>query len=312
MTQFKPLEQEIYCIETGYIREQFAAMYLLRDADEVAVIETGTCHSLANLDAAMQALEIDPSQIKYVIPTHIHLDHAGGAGYMMERFAQAKLLIHPRGARHMIDPQKLIEGSIAVYGENRFRELYGDIKPIDEFRVIVVDDLDRYSVGSRELLFLDTPGHARHHFCVYDAQSEGIFSGDTFGSAYPPLKALPRGLIPTTTPVHFDPDALPASIDRLLSYQPRWMYLTHFGELGNPAAHAASLKYWIEQYVRLCESHAPDDSDAESAMIDAMRQLTLDELGKKFDHTRLLELLDVDIRLNVQGLAHWWRNSRHE
>ena len=307
VAKYKTLDHDIHCLETSYIRDEFAAMYLLRDGDEVAVIETGTCHSVANLDATMAALQIDPAQIKYVIPTHIHLDHAGGAGYLMEQFTQAQLLIHPRGARHMIDPQKLIEGSIGVYGEASFRKLYGDIKPVNESRVIVVNDMDTYTVGNRELLFLDTPGHARHHFCIYDQGSEGIFSGDTFGSAYPPLKTVSRGLIPTTTPVHFDPVALPASIDRLLSYQPRWMYLTHFGELADPAEHGASLKRWIEQYVELCEAHAPDEADAEAAMVDAMRQLKCDELGDEIDQATILELLDVDIRLNVQGLAHWWR-----
>ena len=229
----------------------------------------------------------------------------------MEQFTQAKLLIHPRGAQHMIDPRKLIEGSIGVYGEEKFHQLYGDIKPVEESRVVIVNDGDTYSVGNRELLFLDTPGHARHHFCIYDPVSEGIFSGDTFGSAYPPLKSVTRGLIPTTTPVHFDPVALPASIDRLLSYQPRWMYLTHFGELANPMGQGASLKHWIEQYVSLTEIHKPDEPGAESAMIDAMRQLKRDELGNEIDQTIMLDLLDIDIRLNVQGLVHWWRHGRN-
>lgn len=309
MAEFKSLAEDIHCLETNYIRNEFAAFYLMREAGEVAIIETGTLHSLENLMQTLAQLDIDPSQVKYVIPTHVHLDHAGGAGHMMERFTQAELIIHPRGARHMIDPQKLIEGSIGVYGEAKFHQLYGEIKPVDEARVVIANDLDCHYLGNRELLFLDTPGHARHHFCIYDQKSNGIFSGDTFGSAYPALKQIKRGLIPTTTPVHFDPIALPASIDRLLSYQPQWMYLTHYGELAEPAKHAASLKQWIEQYVALCEQIAPNDTESEQVLEDALRELMLDEFSAELDRKFVNQLLDVDIKLNVQGIAHWWRTT---
>ena len=185
-------------IDAGYVKPGLACFYLLESAEEFAVIETGTVHSVATLEQELQSRGIDNDQVRFVIPTHVHLDHAGGAGEMMRQFDQASLIIHPRGAKHMIDPQKLIAGTIAVYGEDRFRQLYGSIEPIPEARIRVAQDLDRFDLGERELVFFDTPGHARHHFCIYDEVSQGVFTGDTFGLSYEPMKRLSRGLIPTT------------------------------------------------------------------------------------------------------------------
>ncbi|MDH3858024.1 MAG: MBL fold metallo-hydrolase, partial [Gammaproteobacteria bacterium] len=174
MAEYAALKHGICCIDALYVQPRVASIYLLREGDEVAIIETGTYHSVSNVLATLAELGIAKSQVKYVIPTHVHLDHAGGAGEMMRQFDAARLIIHPRGAFHMIDPQKLISGTIAVYGEERFRQLYGTIEPIAENRIIVAEDQARYKLGERELVFFDTPGHARHHFCIYDQVSSGV------------------------------------------------------------------------------------------------------------------------------------------
>ena len=197
MPCFNPLADGLYCVDALYVKPGVASLYLLQDADEVAIIETGTAHSLPNLLAVMAELGIDDAQVRYVIPTHVHLDHAGGASAMMQQFPEASLVIHPRGARHMIDPRRLVEGTVAVYGQAAFDRLYGRIEPIDEARIIIAADLDRHALGGRELLFIDTPGHAYHHFCLYDETSRGIFTGDTFGISYAGMKNLPAGLLPT-------------------------------------------------------------------------------------------------------------------
>ncbi|MDH5355416.1 MAG: MBL fold metallo-hydrolase, partial [Gammaproteobacteria bacterium] len=158
-------------MDSGYIQREYAAIYLIQEADEIAIIETGTFHSIPNVLALMSDLGVSNDQVKYVIPTHIHLDHAGGVSAMMDLFEQARLIVHPRGARHMIDPSRLVAGSMAVYGEEPFKRLYGEINPVDESRVDIANDLDVYSLAGRDLVFIDTPGHARHHFCIYDAKS---------------------------------------------------------------------------------------------------------------------------------------------
>lgn len=311
MPVFELLHDGIYCIDAAYMRDQMVSIYLMREGDEVAFIETGTKYSMNNVLATLDALNIHRSQVKYVIPTHIHLDHAGGVSSMMQLFSQARLIIHPRGARHMLDPTKLVKGSIEVYGETAFRRLYGDIEPIDPDRIDIANDLDRYQLGSRELLFIDTPGHARHHFCIFDEQSGGIFSGDTFGVAYPELKQHPCGLIPSTPPTQFDPDTLVNSIVRLLDYQPRWMYLTHFGEIGHPQRHSDNFRAWISNYVALGERYEPVDADSTGRLENELRKMVLASLtDEEPDAGLLMPLLENDISLNAQGIAHWWRTRQ--
>lgn len=307
MAEFASLAQGIYCIDALYIKPRLASIYLLRDGDEAALIETGTSHSIDNVLATLERLQIDPAQVKYVIPSHVHLDHAGGAGEMMRRFEQASLIVHPLGARHMIDPTRLIAGTIDVYGKERFERLYGSIEPIDAQRVIVAEDLASHCLGRRELIFIDTPGHARHHFCIYDERSQGMFSGDTFGVSYTPMKSLARGLIPTTPPSQFDPPALRRSVERIMSYAPQRLYLTHYGEFLDPAAQLDSFQRWIDDYVELGHQYDPATDDADARLEQALTELTVNTLGAD---ASLQSMLRNDITLNAQGLAHWSRQTR--
>jgi len=282
MAEYVALAHGLYCIDALYVKPQVAAIYLLQQADEVAIIETGTYYSVANVLATLAELGIAKSQVKYVIPTHVHLDHAGGAGEMMRQFEQARLIIHPRGARHMIDPQKLIAGTIDVYGEEAFKQLYGSIEPIPEARVELAPDLASFDVGGRELIFIDTPGHARHHFCIYDQLSDGVFTGDTFGISYAPMKQLVRGLIPSTPPVQFDPPALQQSISRIMSFNPSRLYLTHYGEFLDPAAQVSSFNQWIDEYVDLCRQMDSTATDYATSLEHALQSLILKGLASEF------------------------------
>ena len=310
MADFAALAHGIYCVDALYVKPRVASIYLLQEADEVAIIETGTYYSVSNVLATLGELGIANSQVRYVIPTHVHLDHAGGASEMMKQFDQASLIIHPRGAPHMIDPQKLIAGTIGVYGEEKFNRLYGSIEPIPEARVIVAPDLARFEVAKRELVFFDTPGHARHHFCIYDQVSNGVFSGDTFGISYEPMKQLPRGLIPTTPPVQFDPAALHESIARIMSFNPVRLYLTHYGEFLNPAAQVTSFNQWIDEYVDLCRQQDSAAADYEKSLQQALQDLVLQGLPGN-DNAMLSRILQTDFRLNAQGLAHWRRSMQN-
>jgi glyoxylase-like metal-dependent hydrolase (beta-lactamase superfamily II) len=309
MAEYVALAHGIYCIDALYVKPQVAAIYLLQQADEVAIIETGTYYSVPNVLATLAELGIAKSQVKYVIPTHVHLDHAGGAGEMMRQFEQASLIIHPRGARHMIDPQKLIAGTIDVYGEAAFNQLYGSIEPIAEARVELAPDLACFDVGGRELIFIDTPGHARHHFCIYDQLSDGVFTGDTFGISYAPMKQLARGLIPTTPPVQFDPPALRQSISRIMSFNPNRLYLTHYGEFVDPATQVSSFNQWIDEYVDLCRQMDSSAADYARSLEQALQGLILKGLAGD-DNAMLGRILQTDIRLNAQGLAHWRNNTQ--
>ena len=161
----------IEVIDSGYYSKDFAAIYILRQNDKIAIIETGSNFSVANVKKALDKNGLSFADVVYIIPTHVHLDHAGGAGMLMQKCKNAKLIVHPRGAQHLIDPRKLIAGAMAVYGKQKFKKLYGDIIPIESSRVIEADNNCILDFEGRKLKFLDTPGHARHHFCVWDRNS---------------------------------------------------------------------------------------------------------------------------------------------
>ena len=225
---------EIYCIDVDYMRPRLACSYLVVHQGKAAFIDCGTSLTVPRLLAVLQDCNLDVTDVEYVIPTHIHLDHAGGAGVLMQKFPNAKLVVHPKGARHLVDPLRLIDSVRQVYGDELYDSLYGEIIPIDENRVIAAEDNYCIDLNGRSLLVADTPGHARHHFCLYDELSHGWFTGDTFGLSYPEISINSgRYLLPTTTPVQFEPDAWQQSLKRLLEKDPQRMYLTHFGMVEN-------------------------------------------------------------------------------
>ncbi|MZR64427.1 MBL fold metallo-hydrolase [Alcanivorax sp. DP30] len=297
-------------IDTAMVHEELAACYLMEEAGECAIIETGTHNTVPIILALLDEKGIDRGAVKYVIPTHVHLDHAGGVGGLMQALPQATLLIHPRGARHMIDPSKLKAGATAVYGEEQFAEVYGDVIPVDEGRVRIMEDGDSVMLAQRELVFYDTPGHARHHFCVHDPASKGIFTGDTFGLSYPSL-VTENGpfTLPTTTPVQFDPEPLKHSIRRLLALKPERMFLTHYGMLEDPQEPGERLLGMVDDYVTLAEQAAPGEAAGLLERLESALQEYL--FGRARDHgvtlskDELQAALGFDINLNSQGLKVW-------
>jgi glyoxylase-like metal-dependent hydrolase (beta-lactamase superfamily II) len=309
---YEQLDHGIFCLETGYLRPGTACSYLLLDDGEAAFIETGTARSVPLLLGALADLGLAREQVRYVIPTHVHLDHAGGAGALLQHLPAATLLVHPRGARHLIDPARLVAGARQVYGAKRFAELYGEIVAASAARVKEATDLSIWPLGKRRLLVRDTPGHARHHFCVWDEHSRGWFSGDTFGVAY---RELAQGgvafMMPTTTPVQFEPEALIASIELLMGYDPTCAYLTHYGRVPASSGAAESLREQIGDYERLALAHG-SGADAEPGLKSALTDYTVARLrrfGCTWEEARIRDFLGIDLELNAQGLLDWRRRT---
>ncbi|TDG12083.1 MBL fold metallo-hydrolase [Seongchinamella unica] len=292
-------------IDAGYIEPGTASFYLLQAGTECAVIDTGTVHGLPPLLRLLQDREISPGRVRYVIPTHVHLDHAGGAGLMMQHFPEAKLVVHPRGARHLIDPQKLVSASRQVFGEARFDRLYGDIVPVPEGRVIAAEDGHPLDLGGRELVLRHTPGHADHHLCVWDKVSRGWFSGDVFGLSYQWFRtARADYCMPTTTPSQFRPEALKKSIDLLAAASPERIFLTHYSELAYSDRLRQSLQEQIDHYVVLAAEHGGQVPQLEEAIIDYSLEC-FSALNPGMEVAELRERFRHDAQLNAQGLAYW-------
>lgn len=298
----------ITAVDTQYLHPGHAAAHIIQDSGRAAFVDVGTNHSVPYLLASLEALGIARTEVDYVFLTHVHLDHAGGAGRLLEELPNARAILHPRGAPHMIEPDKLIAGSKVVYGEERFRALYGELVPIPAQRVQVAQDGERYRLGARELELIHTPGHALHHYAVVDAEHGSIFPGDTFGLSYREMDS-PRGafIMPTTTPTQFDPDQLIASIDRMMAYRPTAMYLMHFSRVTDVPRLALALKFQIRELVRIARGHA-EAQDRYNAIKADMLDLWLGlarEHEVPLGRAEIARLLEGDLDLNTQGLVVW-------
>lgn len=299
----------IFAVDTHYVRPRLDASHLVVRDGHAAFVDTGTTHSVPALLAALAAQDLDPGDVDYVFLTHVHLDHAGGAGELMRRLPNAQALVHPRGAAHLVSPEKLIAGTKAVYGAAEFERLYGEIPPIPAGRVVEVQDETRVQLGGSELLLVHTPGHALHHYCIVDAASKSVFTGDTFGISYRVFDSAKGAFIfPATTPVHFDPDQAHKSLHRIMSHSPEAVYLTHYSRVTDTSRLAKDMHACLEEYVRIARECAAAGADRVAKMKDKMHAYLVRrvrEHGCTADQATVDTWLEMDVDLNAKGLAVW-------
>jgi len=308
MTAASKIGSGIYLVDAHYGKRDIAAIYILKHKKQAVIIETGTLHSLPFIKQALTELELGLDDVSYIIPTHVHLDHAAGAGTLMELCQNAELVIHPQGAPHMIDPTKLVKGTMAVYGEEKFLRLYGEIKPVAADRILEAPDQFKLDFNGRKLKFLDTPGHARHHFCIWDKKSKSMFSGDTFGISYREFDTADDIFIfPTTTPVQFEPERLLASIDLIMRHQPKQICLTHYGAINPEDKVVSQLKDGISYMTNIAEEEYESDKPREKIKQRIMNYLLeqLQDMGTYKDEEFCRQKLANDVELNAQGLMVW-------
>ncbi|MCK7594989.1 MBL fold metallo-hydrolase [Pseudomarimonas salicorniae] len=300
----------VHVIDTGFHRPRFDAAYLLVHDGRAAFIDCGLNSSVPRLLQALERAGLGVEAVDWLILTHVHLDHAGGAGELMARLPQAGLLVHPRGARHMVDPTALVAGATAVYGAEEVERTYGTLRPVPADRVVEARDGLHVEVGGLRLRCLDAPGHARHHIVIHHEAERAFFTGDTFGLSYRELDG-PSGpfILPTTTPVQFDPEALKASILRMLAAGPERMYLTHYGPVDNVERLAGELFEQIDAMVAIARGHADlAPGPRHAALVAALGRLYTERAAAAAvpcSEAEVLELLHMDIELNAQGLGVW-------
>ena len=307
-------EHDIYSVDAEYVRPKHAAIHLILENGRVAFVDTGCNDSIPNALRALDELGVSVDSVDYVMLSHIHLDHAGGAGTMMKLFPNARLVVHPRGAWHMAKPARLMESVATVYGIEETRRLYGEVLPIDASRIIEAKHETSIDLAGRKLLCLDTPGHAKHHIAIVDSKSGHIFSGDIFGLSYPELDTDGRQFVfPTTTPVQFDPQAMHASIEMLMSYRPQAIYLTHFGQTCDVAGKALDLHRMIDAHVAIALREKKAGAERHARIRVGLDELLLEEtkrFGCRLADADVLKVFDADLELNTQGLVVWLDNDK--
>lgn len=307
------LNDGIVAIDTEYARSLQDASHLIIEDGRAAFVDTGVNNSVPLMLDALRGQDLDIGDVDYVILTHVHLDHAGGAGLLMQELPNARCIVHRYGARHMIDPAKLVAGTEAVYGVEQTQQTYGTIVPIDEDRIHIPEDGDWLSLNGRELQFLNTEGHARHHHVIHDPASKGVFTGDSFGVSYRELDTDNGEIVfPTSTPVQFDPVEAHKSVDRIMGCEPEQLYLTHYSRVRNLDRLAQQMHAGIDAYVAIAE-HCEHDDDRSANIRTRLAEhyaVQLADHGYAGSRDEMLEVLSIDIELNAQGLEFWLENRK--
>jgi len=302
-------EHGISTVDAVYDRPLQTSAHLIVEGGRAAIVDTGTNRAVPHILAALAAKGVPPEDVDYVVLTHIHLDHAGAAGLLMSRLPNARLTVHPRGARHMADPSRLVAATVAIYGEEAMRRIYGEILPVPAERIVETPDAAAIRLAGRELVFLDAPGHARHHVVVLDTRSGHIFAGDTFGLSYRETdRDGMQFVMPTTSPVQWDPEAHHASVDMILARRPEAVYVTHFGQVRDVPRLGADLHRLIDAHRDLALAGRNAGPDRAARLEAGVRELVLGEAARQrwtLSNAAVLEVFGLDITLNAQGLAAW-------
>jgi glyoxylase-like metal-dependent hydrolase (beta-lactamase superfamily II) len=242
---------------------------------------------------------LDPADLAWIVVTHIHLDHAGGVGDLVRTFPNAIVVVHPAGARHLADPERLLTSSARVYGP-LMDTVYGGLTPVEAARIKAAEDGEVLDLGGRRLELLHAPGHAKHHLAVFEPDLGALFAGDGVGVLLPSTGVLR----PATPPPDFDRDLAVASLHRFAERHPAHLVLTHFGPITPPADRLAEaedkLLRWCETAERAAQEHGPELDHIEAALRERFEQ----EEGHKARDPERFELLN-SYESNAAGLLRW-------
>ena len=300
-------DQRIFLID-GFdlgVRERTGTYVIAEKA--LTLVDTGPSPSVKHVKKGLETLGYSLDQVKYIIVTHVHLDHAGGAGLLLEECPNAKVVVHPRGARHLADPTRLVAGAKMVYGE-RFTELFNPVVAIPENRLLIKDEADTLEIGPAcTLKFLDTPGHAKHHFSIYDPVSNGMFAGDTVGIRYEQLIRDGVDLfLPSTSPNQFDPTSMRQAIDRMLTLDLNCIYYGHFGMTNNPTVALRQVADWLDIFMEEADVVITERKGHEvlaQRLFGRVRE-HLRELNVSDDH-EVYGLIELDMQVSSMGILDY-------
>jgi glyoxylase-like metal-dependent hydrolase (beta-lactamase superfamily II) len=294
----------IHAIDTVMCGRPRATSAYLVEAAEPALVETGPTTSVDAVRAGLHELGIGRDDLANVVVTHIHLDHAGGAGALAPHFPRATVWVHERGAPHLEDPARLVRSAARIYGDARLRELFGSVHPVPANRLRALADGDTVPLGDRSLEALYTPGHAGHHVCLADSATGGVFVGDAVGVFLPDVRVLR----PATPPPEFDLELAVASVERVRARRPPLILFSHFGP-SREVDHLTALSIRrLRTWTGIVEAAVGETDDLE-AIVSRLRAGTASEVrgaGEASDKTAAdrYELLS-SYEMNALGLIRY-------
>lgn len=277
------------------------------EEDELTLIETGPSMSVPHILAGLKELNLYPIDVKYIIVTHIHLDHSGGAGLLLQECPNAKVIVHPKGARHLADPSRLIVGAKAVYGDD-FERLFDPILPIPEDKLIVKQDGDTLKISEKcQLTFHHTRGHADHHFSIYDPVSNGIFTGDTIGVRYDQIKEF-EFYLPSTSPNQFQPEEMLKSLNKIVhELNVERIYFGHFSMSTNPEEVYKQITFWLPKFMSIGEAVYKNGQDYNelSNQLFTVIGAYLQQRNIIVEEHHVCELINIDLSVCSMGILDY-------
>lgn len=278
---------------------------LLETPDGLAIVDPGPSVTLPRLEQALSGLGATLQDVRFLLLTHIHLDHAGGSGTLVAQVPGARVYVHEAGAPHLADPSRLMRSATMIYGAEHMDRLWGQMRPVPADRITPVGDSERFAFGGRVVRAVATPGHARHHLAWLDEASGTAFTGDVVGEQFP---GAPGRAIPVTPPPDIDVPQMVASGRRILEWQPAQLLPTHFGPIPDAAGfiseHEVRLVHWSE-LVRRSLTDPASDTDLATEHARVVRA----ELEGFLPESAHPYLRDDMLRSNWDGLARYWRRA---
>ena len=285
-----------------------AAAYLIQDGDEAAFVDNITRFSVPHMLEALESRNLSPEQVRYLIVTHIHLDHSGGTAELLKHCPNAEVLCHPKAEAHIIDPAKLVAGAKAVHGD-LFDSVYGEIEPISAEHVRALQDRESVELGNRTLTFLETPGHARHHHAILDSHNNMCYAGDAFGTCYQNMQDGPKPFVNyVCAPPTFEPGPAKESIKKIHESGPDLIGVTHFGLIHDIDLGAEQLLRLVDAFEGVSKRAAETDLEDDALLtycIEGCIDVIKEELiwsGLDPDHEETLTWACNELNVTSQGV----------
>ena len=296
------IANRVFMIDTvGLGNSNAVAVYVVKGGRRTAVIDCGYASSYGNVMQGLREVGVEPSRVDYLIPTHVHLDHAGAAGHLLRYMPRARVIAHEKAVPHLVDPTKLVESATTVFGE-KLVQMYGKPLPIDKNKITAVGEESHIDLGGATLTTLHTPGHAPHQISIIFEEEHLLFSADAVGMVFPSFPTL----LPATPPPSFDPVKLSETLERLRQTDPKMLLVPHYGVRKDVGIVIDRTKQETEQWVKDVK-RLNDMRMTPEQIVEELKRKIIAETG--IPPAAFPGYVNVPIRASVLGILHYLKRA---